>query len=176
MEDIQIAKLVLAGPVGSGKSTAIAALADTPPVTTEMPLTDGPMGNKVTTTVALDFTTAILDDGTPLFLYGMPGQEHFAFMREIVLNGALGVLVLLDGRSPGLTAEFDEWIDAVRGIDPTLPLALGITHTDLLPGFSMWPIREAMRRRGLAVPVFTIDARKRAQVAQLVRALLASAE
>lgn len=74
-------KLVLAGPVGAGKTTAIRSIADSDPISTEMPLTTGALGDKTTTTVAFDFATIVLDDGTPVMVYGLPGQEHYAFMR-----------------------------------------------------------------------------------------------
>lgn len=175
-EAIAIAKLVFAGSVGAGKSTAIASLAESPPVSTEMPMLEGASGNKTTTTVALDFATAILDDGTPLFLYGLPGQDHFEFMRGIVLEGAVGAVIMLDGRSPDIAALCIGWIDAIGNIDRQLPLAFGVTHTELHPSFSLQPVRAAMRERGLAVPVFTVDARNRAQMVHLVRALLLGLE
>lgn len=169
------AKLVFAGPVGAGKTTFIRSLADDEPISTEMPLTGPIVGNKTTTTVALDFATAILDDGTPLFLYGLPGQEHFAFMRNIVLEGALGALVLLNGSEDDVAEQCHAWLDSIHGINPQLPVAIGITHTDKVPAFSMARIRQIVRDRGILTPVFTIDARNRAHAAQLVRSLLVSA-
>lgn len=173
--EIGIAKLVLAGAMGAGKSTAIAALADAPPVSTEMPIVDGIRGSKTTTTVALDFATAMLEDGTPLFLYGLPGQDHLSFMRPIVLEGALGALMMLDGRDPDLPATCQEWLDSLHDHDPALPLAIGITHTDLVGDFSLEPLRALLHERRVRVPAFTVDARDRAQMAHLVRALLAAA-
>ena len=110
-------KFVLVGPVGSGKTTALTALSDMAPVSTEMPLSDGPMGEKTTTTVALDFSTILLDDGTPLQLFGLPGQEHFSHMRSIVMQGALGALVLLPGDDPDIAAHCAHWVDVVAGVD-----------------------------------------------------------
>ena len=49
-------KLLFAGPVGSGKTTAIAAISDSQPIGTEVPLSDGAMGDKTSTTVALDYS------------------------------------------------------------------------------------------------------------------------
>lgn len=177
MDGLAIAKLVFAGSVGAGKSTAIATLAETPPVSTEMPMLDAtPASNKTTTTVALDFATAILDDGTPLFLYGLPGQDHFDFMRGIVLEGAVGALVMVDARVPDMGGLCTGWIDSIHAIDPQLPLAFGVTHSELAPDFSLHDVRSAMRARGLAVPVFTVDARNREQMSHLVRALLMGLE
>jgi signal recognition particle receptor subunit beta len=171
-EDCGVAKLVFAGPVGAGKTTAIRTVTDREPISTEMPLSEGPIGSKTTTTVALDFSTATLDDGTPLLVYGLPGQERFAFMRSIVLEGAFGVVVVLDGSSADIGRECEHWMREIRAIRSDLAIVVGITHTDETPSFTLAPIREAIRRSGAPVPTFTFDARDRAQTIHLVRALL----
>lgn len=168
------AKLVFAGPVGAGKTTAIRSLSDCAPVSTEMPLTDGAMGEKTTTTVALDFAPVLLEDGTPLHIYGLPGQEHFSHMRPLVLEGALGVVVVLPGDSASLSSECEHWIRSIRDISADAGLVIGITRTDLSRGFRMDTIRQAVRRCGPPIPVFTFDARDREQTSHLVRALLLS--
>lgn len=168
------AKLVFAGPVGAGKTTSIRSLSDTAPVSTEMPMTDGAMGEKTTTTVALDFSMVLLDDGTPLHIYGLPGQDHFAHMRPIVLEGAVGVVVVLPGDHGDIEAACEDWLRSIRGISPGIAVVIGITRTDLARGFRMDAVRKAVRRCGQPVPVFTFDARDREQTSHLVRALLLS--
>ena len=134
------------------------------------------MGEKTTTTVALDFATVQLDDGTPLHLYGLPGQEHFSHMRPLVIEGAVGVLVILPGDSPQIAEECEHWIRCIRDIDDGLGLVVGITRTDIGGGFRMNEVRDAVRRCGRPIPVFTFDARDREQASHLVRALLLSLE
>lgn len=164
-------KLVFAGPVGAGKTTAIASLADVAPVSTDVAMSEGPMGSKTTTTVGLDFATVHTDDGGCVFLYGLPGQDRFDFMRRVVLEGALGVLLVLDGSAPDVAEQCAGWMDSLLAINPDLPFVVGITHTDAAPGFDLWAVREAVASRG-APPVFTFDAREREQAQHLVRALL----
>lgn len=172
--DVDSAKLVLAGPVGAGKTTTIRSLADGDAISTEMPMSEGAMGDKTTTTVALDFATVLLDDGTPLHLYGLPGQEHFAHMRQIVLEGAVGVVIVLPGDSADLAQECAHWVRTIREIDDSTALVIGVTKTDLVRGFRMDTIRQAVRSCGPAVPVFTFDARDHQQASHLIRALLLS--
>lgn len=165
-------KLVLAGPVGAGKSTAISSIADTAPVSTEMPLLEGGYGEKTTTTVAMDFATINIDGEPPLFVYGLPGQEHFSFMRSIILEGALGVILLLNAADPDIGKECEYWLDALRQTHPDIQIVIGITHADCTMSFSMSDIRTVLRQRGEMLPAFTVDARQRGQMHQLVRALL----
>jgi len=169
------AKLVLAGPVGAGKTAAIRAISDGEALSTEMPWSDPAQPEKTTTTVALDFANILLDDGTPVLVYGLPGQDHFAFMRPIILDGAAGAIVLLDGRDPEVAAHCAAWLHSVASIAPDAAIAVGITHTDLVSTFSLAPVRAAARCLGRPVPVFTLDARDREQARQLARALVLAA-
>lgn len=169
------AKIVLAGPVGAGKTSAIRAISDGEALSTEMPWSDPAQPGKSTTTVALDFAHIVLDDGTPVLVYGLPGQDHFAFMRPIVLEGAIGAIILLDGRDAELATHCESWLRSVADIAPAAAIAIGVTHTDLVPGFSIAPVRAAARCLGRPVPVFTLDARDRSQARQLARAMVAAA-
>ena len=165
-------KLVLAGPMGAGKSTTIRSITDSELVSTDMPMSQGATAEKSTTTVALDFAPVALEDGTPLLVYGLPGQERFDFMRPILIRGAFGVAIVLDGSDPELEHHCRHWLLAVRAIDDGMPIAIGITHTDLVPGFDLGALRRLVRGLGRAVPLFTFDARDRGQSLHLVRALL----
>src|ERR1700748_594010 len=90
-------KIVFTGPMGAGKTTAIRAISDTPPVSTAVANTDQAAVAQPTTTVALDYGQLLLEDGTAVALYGTPGQERFSFMWEILCRGAMGVILLIDG-------------------------------------------------------------------------------
>lgn len=176
MSDEGAAKLVLTGPVGAGKTTVIRSITNHEPISTEMPMSEGATGDKTTTTVALDFSSVVLDDGTPLLVYGVPGQERFAFMRPIILRDAFGVAVILNGSDGDVADQCEYWLKEVLAADDAMPVVIGITHTDQLPSFSIAPIRDAMRRCGAMVPTFTLDARDRAQAMHLMRALLVAAQ
>ena len=69
-------KLIFIGSPGVGKTTAICAVSDHPPVSTEVPSTD----EERHTTTALDFGELTLDSGEVLRLFGVPGQERFDFI------------------------------------------------------------------------------------------------
>ena len=111
-------KLVFAGPVGAGKTTAIAAIADAPPVSTDTLMSEGSMGNKTTTTVAFDFATLKTEEGDPVFLYGLPGQERVDFMRRIILTGAFGVVLALNGANTDIADQCTNWLSSIQAIAP----------------------------------------------------------
>src|SRR5207248_3260891 len=59
------------------------------------------VGNKTTTTVAMDFGRLTMGTHLVLYLFGTPGQERFWFMWDELSFGALGAVVLADTRRLG---------------------------------------------------------------------------
>ncbi len=76
---------------------AVRAISDVEPLSTEMPLSEDSRGDKVETTVALDYSAIELDDGELLHVYGVPGQRYRELMWPMVCEGALGVIVVGQG-------------------------------------------------------------------------------
>jgi signal recognition particle receptor subunit beta len=124
-------KVVIAGPFAAGKTTMIAAISDTPVVGTEQPTSGVEAGVKATTTVGMEYGTYTVADGdlvVNLSLYGVPGQERFSFMWDIVAEGLDGLVLLVDATKP------ETWGDAAavgrhfarhRGC----PLVIGVNRT-----------------------------------------------
>ena len=169
-------KIVFTGPMGAGKTTAIAAISDVPPVSTEMRNHDQERFAKDATTVALDLGQIRLDDGTVVRLYGTPGQERFSFMWEIVGRGSMGVILLLDASSPTALADLRTYTTVFRRIAPEQPFVVGLGRTCLDDGEQLDACARVLESLQFAAPIFSIDARKRDDVLLLVETLLASLE
>jgi len=165
-------KLLFLGPPGAGKTTAIRAISDTSPVSSEVPVTSAEPDGRTSTTVAFDYSTIQLNPNETLHVYGLPGQEYLDFMGGIVGPGALGAVLLLDASSQTLAQDCRTAIEQIARIDPNLRFVIGISKTDLTPAFSMETMYALARRMSLFVPIFCIDPRDPAQARQLVRALL----
>ena len=58
-------KIVITGPMGAGKTTAIRAISDSPPVSTEVGNHDKQTSAKDSTTVALDYGEVALEMTSP---------------------------------------------------------------------------------------------------------------
>jgi uncharacterized protein len=168
-------KILFAGPVGAGKTTAIASVSDTEVVQTDVRASDEVIERKDRTTVAMDYGTLDIDSGLTIQLVGTPGQERFDFMWEILAKGALGVLLLLDNARPDPMADLEVYLGAFhrlvernggRGV-------VGITRRDLCARLSLADYRAAIAERGLRWPVFELDARSRQDVKVALMALAA---
>jgi signal recognition particle receptor subunit beta len=167
-------KIVFSGPVGAGKTTAIASISDITPITTETRPTDETKDVKATTTIAMDYGVLRLDGADRIHLYGTPGQNRFDFMRHILAEKAIGVVLLMANTRPTPLADLNEFVGAFRAIIDETALAVGVTGMDLRRTVSLDDYRQVLTRVGIIAPVFEIDARRRSDVALLIQALLLS--
>src|SRR3954449_7174019 len=105
----QAVKIVVTGPFAAGKTTLIRTISEITVLSTEKGITDKTRSRKAETTVAMDFGRITIDRELVLYLFGTPGQERFDFMWEILGEGMIGYLLLVD-------AERDDSIAEAAGI------------------------------------------------------------
>ncbi|MBD9367507.1 GTPase [Xanthomonas sp. XNM01] len=167
-------KLVFVGNMGAGKSTAIRAISDIEPVSTDMPISADAdaMDGKTLTTVALDYSSVELEGGELLHVYGVPGQRYLDFMWPMVCEGAMGIVVLVNAcEGMAIDGVADLLLEFGR-LAPDASFVVGVTRTDLAPTFELLRFRDGLKARGFTVPVLKVDARQTLQVEFLVKALL----
>ena len=164
-------KLLFGGPVGAGKTTAIQTLSHEVPISTEAPL-DQSMGEKTTTTVALDYSFLRMD-GSIIHLYGLPGQDRLSFMRDILVPGALGVMLLLDGSRETIYDDAHAWLSSLTTLDANLMFAIGVTKMDIGGQVSLNELRKIAAHYAKSAPILSVDAREEDSIKQLLRILVA---
>ncbi len=167
-------KIVFAGPIGSGKTCAVSTLSDIDVVSTEAKASDGVRKLKSQTTVAMDYGVMNLANGDKVRLYGTPGQERFDFMWDILTENALGLVLLLDGSAPDPAADLRAYVSAFRALIDKTALVVGITHTSHGDRKVCSLIANEMELLHLPPTVMNTDARERADMVTLVKALLYS--
>jgi signal recognition particle receptor subunit beta len=93
---MQTVKMVVTGPFNSGKTHFIQSVSEIDVVSTERKISTEAERIKETTTVAMDFGRITVDDDLVLYLFGTPGQKRFDFMWEILSEGMLGFVVMVE--------------------------------------------------------------------------------
>ena len=97
---MQTVKMVVTGPFNAGKTEFIQTVSEIDVVATERKISSEAEKVKDSTTVAMDFGRITVDDELVLFLFGTPGQKRFDFMWEILSEGMLGFIVMIDSTRP----------------------------------------------------------------------------
>ncbi|MBV2134544.1 ATP/GTP-binding protein [Pseudomonas sp. MAP12] len=169
------AKIIFIGPMGAGKTTAIAAVSDVAPIATDVLNTDTAQCDKPTTTVAMDYGEIQLEDDM-VALYGIPGQDRFDFMWSILAEGALGAVLLLNHERPQARQDLLDYLDAFPELSARGALVVAVGRAGATPGQALQPYREALGARQLALPVFAADVRRKTDVLLLIETLIANAE
>jgi signal recognition particle receptor subunit beta len=93
-------KMVVTGPFNAGKTEFIRSVSEIDVVSTERKISAPAEKVKETTTVAMDFGRITVDEDLVLYLFGTPGQKRFDFMWEILSEGMLGFVVMIDSTRP----------------------------------------------------------------------------
>ena len=89
-------KVVVAGPFNAGKTTMIRTISEITVLSTEREVSDHTRKLKAETTVAMDFGRITVAGNLALYLFGTPGQDRFDFMWEILSEGMLGYVLIVD--------------------------------------------------------------------------------
>jgi small GTP-binding protein len=110
----QAVKVVVTGPFAAGKTTLIRTISEITVLSTERGVTDSTRKRKAETTVAMDFGRITIDRDLVLYLFGTPGQDRFDFMWEILGEGMIGYLLLVDASREDSVQEAAGILEAFR--------------------------------------------------------------
>lgn len=165
-------KIVVTGPFAAGKTTLIRTISEITVLSTERGITDDTRSRKPETTVAMDFGRITVDRDLVLYLFGTPGQDRFDFMWEILGEGMLGYVVLLDATRPESVAEAQGILAAFRRM-AAVPFVVALNRCAGLDPAGEEEIRAALQLHP-RVPVVPCDATDKESVKSVLLALLFS--
>jgi len=168
-----LTKIVFTGPVGAGKTAAISAISDVPPVSTDVACSGDEKKIKKTTTVAMDYSYIKLDDGRVVHLYGTPGQERFNFMWEMLTRNGIGLVLLVNNDNPDPVGQMEFYLDAFDSFIKETGVVIGITRMGISDQAGIMDYQLKLMERDQVVPVFEIDGRSSDDVRILIQALIA---
>jgi small GTP-binding protein len=141
---MQTVKMVVTGPFNAGKTEFIQSVSEINVVSTERKISSKAEQIKETTTVAMDFGRITVDQDLVLYLFGTPGQKRFDFMWEILSEGMLGFIVMVDSTRPETFREARSILETFRAYAPT-PYVVAANKQDLEDAWELDDIRLALR-------------------------------
>ena len=166
----QAVKVVVTGPFSAGKTTLIRTISEITVLSTERGITDSTRRRKAETTVAMDFGRITIDRDLVLYLFGTPGQDRFDFMWEILGEGMIGYLLLVDAAREDSIQEATGILDAFRTM-ARVPFVVGLNRA----GGDDHLLVESVRSR-LEIPsdiaILPCDATDKESVKNVLLALL----
>lgn len=159
--------ILVVGPEGAGKSTAIATLFGGD--------TERAAGSEGAAS-AVDFGQLELAPGEIVRLYGVPTRKSYDYMWQILKRRALGVVVLISDVEASPVAELLATVDEYADVQARGGMIVGITHaeTPAVPHETVYQEALAKRFPNVLVPVLTLDPRDREQLVTMLSVLAAS--
>src|SRR6266545_3202174 len=144
---MQTVKMVITGPFNSGKTQFIQSVSEIDVVSTERKISSDAEQVKENTTVAMDFGRITVDADLVLYLFGTPGQKRFDFMWEILSEGMLGFIVMVDTTRPETFREARSILETFRAYAPT-PYVVAANKQDIEDAWELEDVRHALRLDG----------------------------
>jgi small GTP-binding protein len=141
---MQTVKMVVTGPFSAGKTEFIQSISEIDVVATEKRISRLEERIKDQTTVAMDFGRITVDEDLVLYLFGTPGQRRFDFMWEILSEGMLGFIVLLDSVRPETFREARSILETFRSYAP-VPYVVAANKQDVEDAWLPEDLRIALR-------------------------------
>ena len=141
---MQVFKIVVTGPFNAGKTEFIRSVSEIDVVSTEKNISDVAEQIKKSTTVAMDFGRITIDKDIVLYLFGTPGQRRFDFMWEILSEGMLGMIVIVDSNSPETFREARNILETFRAYAPR-PYVVAANKQDCDDAWDIDDLRAALR-------------------------------
>ena len=167
---MQTVKMVVTGPFNSGKTEFIQTVSEIDVVSTERKISAEAEKVKESTTVAMDFGRITVDDELVLYLFGTPGQKRFDFMWEILSEGMLGFIVMIDSTRPETFREARTILETFRAYAPT-PYVVAANKQDMADAWDVDDMRIALRLDN-EVPLLPTVARDKESVKSVLIDLL----
>lgn len=155
-------KLAIVGEVGAGKTQLINTISEISPFATEEK-SSVDIGKQFTT-VGIDYGRLSLAEDVALGLYGLPGQNRFSMLWDMVAKSLWGLLILVK-YGDGLNLEdLENIIEHFAPQDTNIPVVVGISHcenaTDEELEVLMEFVQFVLNKHELAAPIFPVDPRE----------------
>ena len=168
---MQALKIVITGAYAAGKTHFIRSISEIEPLSTEYEVTDPDERElKHETTVALDFGKLAISDEVMLYLFGTPGQARFDFMWEVLSEGCMGYIVMVDSCRPAHFVETQQLMERFAQITDA-PFIVAANKQDDPTALPLSYIRRRLRL-SMNIPLLPCVATQRESAKSILLGLL----
>jgi serine/threonine protein kinase len=120
-------KILIASSDGGDKSTAIRSISDTN-------VENSAAGAQVSDSSALpaapmDYGSLDISDCERILVYGIPGNERFRFIWDILQKGAIGLVLLIDNESQNPLTDLETYLTMFESFIDRTGVVIGINRT-----------------------------------------------
>lgn len=152
-------KVIVVGPRGSGKRSAIEVLSDKSASACSDLAPSGVMQ---------------LESGMKIQLFYASGKERIDYMWEMLSNNCLGLIFLLDNSRKDPIKDLHEYCRTYGDFIASSVVAVGVTKMDINDKPMLHHYHRYLKKISLKALVFEVDARRREDLSMLVNALFYS--
>ena len=162
-------KLIFAGPKGAGKTTAIYAISDIPPLVAKPAQAKHQLVD-----TSRDFGVLNLMGNEKVQLHEIAISEQKLVLPEDWLIDGIGLILLLDNSRNEPIKDMWLYLKAFQEFIAGTQVAIGITNMDksISPGIADYHAQ--LQKSNFNPPIFSVDARVKNDVSMLVQSLLYS--
>lgn len=169
-------KVIITGPMGAGKTTAIKMVSEITPILTDVYNSDHSV-KKATTTVGFDYGEILISENERFRLYGTPGQERFDFMWRFLESGAFGIILLLDMSRTSFLDDLDIYLRNFKDLIKKTGCVIGLSHMNAhLTDEIEDAMYQLLGEYKLLCPIVPVDVTKKTQVLWILDLLLTQLE
>ena len=154
-------KMAIVGELGSGKTRLIGTLSEISPIETDVESSID-IGKK-NTTVGIDYGRVMLADDIALGLYGVPGQERYSFMWEIVNVSLWGLLLMIKYSDSPDYENVRRLLNFFSPTENNTACMVAISHAENADKDTLKAIKNSINQvlveQGVSAPVTVVDPR-----------------
>jgi serine/threonine protein kinase len=168
-------KILIAGSAGAGVSTALQVIRD--PETPGTGAITKPSGEGSNTQMlSLDFASLDISEYERVLLYSVPEQAQFNVVRDMLQNGAVGLVLLIDNGSKNPFDDLDCYLKLLDGFIENTGVVIGINRSKEHPSPTIHDYHSHLaksRRNGKAPPpIMEVAPGNRQEMKKLLLSLL----
>lgn len=171
-------KVIFIGAFGVGKTVALNMLSDTPVINTDVKSREAEEqevdGDKTTTTVGFDYGEWFLNNNRKVHLYGMPSQDRFNAIWDIIIPDSSAIVIWVHGNKEEGLEDCKKWLELIKKYGLLDKICVAVTRINNNNESKLDEYRSLIQSYQAYKPVITADPRERDSVIQAVLVALST--